>query len=121
MSIRSWLSFDDVTIKTGNGGKGGDGGPGQDGGMGGMGGRRGETPAGSMNLLPGCDGGPGGTGGKGGTGGGGHGGHAIGIAFQGTAPVLQGVTFELGAAGIGGSSEEAHAGASGEKADRFEF
>ncbi|WP_437637791.1 PGRS family protein [Sorangium sp. So ce854] len=122
ISIRSGLSFDDVTIKTGNGGKGGDGGPGQDGGMGGEGGRRGETPDGSMNLFPGCDGGPGGTGGKGGTGGGGRGGHSIGIAFQGASPVLQGVTFELGAAGVGGSSsDEAHAGASGEKADTFTF
>ncbi|WP_437958959.1 PGRS family protein (plasmid) [Sorangium sp. So ce119] len=120
ISIRSGLSFDDVTIKTGNGGKGGDGGPGQDGGMGGMGGPRGEAPRDSTsNLLHGCDGGPGGTGGKGGPGGGGRGGHSIGIAFQGAAPVLQGVTFELGAAGLGGSIEEAHAGANGEKADRL--
>ncbi|WP_437289631.1 PGRS family protein [Sorangium sp. So ce406] len=122
ISIRSGLSFDDVTIRTGNGGKGGDGGPGQDGGAGGKGGPRGEAPEESSNLLHGCDGGPGGAGGKGGTGGGGRGGHSIGIAFQETAPVLQGVVFELGAAGVGGSSsDDNHAGASGAKVDRFEF
>jgi hypothetical protein len=122
ISINTELSFDDVTIKTGNGGTGGNGGPGQDGGMGGMGGPRGEAPDGSSNLLHGCDGGPGGTGGNGGTGGGGLGGHSIGIAFQGKPPALNGVTFELGTAGDGGTGSNAdHNGESGRQADQVEF
>jgi hypothetical protein len=122
ISINTELSFDNVTIKTGNGGKGGNGGPGQDGGMGGTGGPRGEAPEGSSNLLHGCDGGPGGTGGNGGAGGGGRGGHSIGIAFQGKSPALEGVTFELGTAGDGGAGSDAdYNGENGRQADRFGF
>ncbi|WP_437534179.1 PGRS family protein [Sorangium sp. So ce726] len=122
ISINTEISFDGVTLKTGNGGNGGNGGPGQDGGMGGMGGPRGEAPDGTSNLLHGCDGGPGGIGGNGGTGGGGRGGHSVGIAFQGKPPALTGVTFELGAPGNGGTGGDAgHNGENGRKADRFEF
>jgi hypothetical protein len=61
-------------------------------------------------------------GGTGGPGGGGLGGHAIGIAFTGTMPSVDGATIETGDAGPGGTGADAqHEGASGVKGDVQEF
>ncbi|WP_437620921.1 PGRS family protein [Sorangium sp. So ce1151] len=118
ISLNARLSFDEVTLKTGRGGAGGKGGAGQEGGEGGAGGPGGETPVSAVDLHEGCAGGPGGKGGPGGSGGGGLGGHAIGIAYKGAAPPVQGGTIELGEAGPGGAGADAEGeGAAGVKAE----
>ncbi|XXY15893.1 PGRS family protein [Sorangium sp. So ce216] len=118
VSLNATLSFEQVTLKTGRGGAGGKGGAGQEGGDGGAGGPGGEAPVSASSLHDGCAGGPGGKGGPGGSGGGGRGGHAIGIAYKGAAPPVQGGTIELGEAGPGGAGADAEGeGAAGVKAE----
>ncbi|XXT22109.1 PGRS family protein [Sorangium sp. So ce429] len=124
ISIDATLSFQQVTLKAGNGGQGGDGGDGQQGGDGGEGGPGGTVyPETSRGLASGCAGGRGGRGGRGGTGGGGQGGHSLGIAFQGTQPITDGVTFALGDAGLGGegTGDPEHRAADGIASDTLEF
>ncbi|WP_437620919.1 PGRS family protein [Sorangium sp. So ce1151] len=118
ISLNARLSFEQVTLKTGRGGAGGKGGAGQEGGDGGAGGPGGEAPVGAVDLHDGCAGGSGGKGGAGGPGGGGLGGHALGIAYKGAAPPVQGGTIELGEAGPGGAGADAEGeGAAGVKAE----
>ncbi|WP_438033117.1 PGRS family protein [Sorangium sp. So ce204] len=118
VSLNAAVSFKDVTLKTGRGGAGGKGGAGQEGGAGGAGGPGGTKPEGATALNDACAGGPGGKGGAGGQGGGGRGGHALGIAYKGTAPAVQGATVELGEAGPGGVGANAEGeGAAGVKAE----
>lgn len=88
------LLFTDVVITSANGGAGGVGGDGQPGGGGGGGGQNTKSAA--------CAGGAGGAGGTGGAGGGGRGGHSIGIAWNTTAPPMEGVTITVGNGGLGG-------------------
>ncbi|WP_437709312.1 PGRS family protein [Sorangium sp. So ce448] len=118
ISLNAALSFEDVTLKTGRGGAGGKGGAGQEGGEGGAGGPGGKKIDGATSLNDACAGGSGGKGGPGGGGGGGRGGHALGIAYKGAAPPVQGATVELGEAGIGGLGASAEGeGAAGVKAE----
>ncbi|WP_438033119.1 PGRS family protein [Sorangium sp. So ce204] len=118
ISLNATVNFEDVTLKTGRGGAGGKGGAGQEGGAGGAGGPGGTKPEGATALHDACAGGPGGKGGPGGQGGGGRGGHAIGIAYKGTAPPVQGAAVELGEAGPGGVGANAEGeGAAGVKAE----
>ncbi|WP_437853207.1 PGRS family protein [Sorangium sp. So ce363] len=118
ISLNAELSFEDVTLKTGRGGAGGKGGAGQEGGAGGAGGPGGKKLESATGLNDACAGGAGGTGGPGGQGGGGRGGHALGIAYTGAAPPVQGATVELGEAGIGGPGASAEGeGAAGVKAE----
>lgn len=96
-----------VAKNGGNGGAGGASGAPGSGGVGGGGGASGScvtTPTGyTCNSMPGCDGGVGGSGGAGGHGGGGVGGPSLGVAYKGTAPVVDPVTtIAVGAAGAGG-------------------
>ncbi|WP_437481512.1 PGRS family protein [Sorangium sp. So ce1014] len=118
ISLNAALSFEEVTLKTGRGGAGGKGGAGQDGGEEGAGGPGGKKPEAATALNDACSGGAGGKGGPGGSGGGGRGGHAIGIAYTGAAPPVQGATVELGEAGQGGTGADAEGeGAAGVKAE----
>ncbi|WP_437795046.1 PGRS family protein [Sorangium sp. So ce693] len=118
VSLNATLSFEEVTLKTGRGGAGGKGGAGQEGGAGGAGGPGGTKLEEATALNNACAGGAGGKGGVGGPGGGGRGGHAIGIAYKGTAPPVQGATVELGEAGAGGPGANAEGeGAAGVKAE----
>ncbi|WP_437295177.1 PGRS family protein [Sorangium sp. So ce426] len=118
VSLNAMLSFEDVTLKTGRGGVGGKGGAGQEGGAGGAGGPGGKKLESATGLHDACAGGAGGKGGLGGQGGGGRGGHALGIAYKGTAPPVQGATVELGEAGTGGPGAKAESeGAAGVKAE----
>lgn len=122
ISLDATLRFEGVTLTTGRGGTGGDGGVGERGGQGGAGGAGGRPPAWLTSLHRACGGGHGGHGGNGGRAGGGLGGHAIGIAFRGVEPALQGATIALGEAGPGGEgADAAHSGAAGLKADVQEF
>jgi hypothetical protein len=104
MSLGAKLSFLEVVIETRSGGPGGDGGDGQTGGQGGPGRPGGNTGNHGM-LKSGCSSGSGGPGGKGGKGGGGRGGHSIGIAYTGDAPAMDGVTFTIGQAAVGGAGD----------------
>ncbi|WP_437764232.1 PGRS family protein [Sorangium sp. So ce281] len=118
ISLNAELSFDQVTLKTGRGGAGGKGGAGQEGGDGGAGGVGGTKAEGATMLHDACAGGVGGKGGAGGPGGGGRGGHALGIAYKGAAPAVEGATVELGEAGAGGPGATAEGeGAAGVKAE----
>ncbi|WP_438033123.1 PGRS family protein [Sorangium sp. So ce204] len=118
VSLSATLSFEDVTLKTGRGGAGGKGGAGQEGGAGRAGGPGGTKPEGATALNIACAGGAGGKGGVGGPGGGGRGGHAIGLAYKGTVPSVQGAAIELGEAGTGGTGANAEGeGAVGVKAE----
>ncbi|AKT37253.1 uncharacterized protein CMC5_013840 [Chondromyces crocatus] len=123
VSLEAQVVFDDVVLRTGRGGVGGSGGPGQNGGLGGAeGGKGGAVDPAYTQLKEGCPGGAGGNGGKGGQGGGGLGGHAIGVAFRGVAPSLEGAVVTLGEPGAGGTSADAeHAGAPGTRADLAAF
>jgi hypothetical protein len=109
VSVTSSLTFSGVSINTGSGAKGGLGAFGQSGGDGGKGadGGKKSAVAGSVN---GCAGGKGGDGGSGGQGGGGRGGHSAGVAFTGTAPTEQGVTFQIGKPGAGGTGNSMKGG-----------
>ena len=118
VSLGATLSFEAVTIRTGQGGEGGEGGDGQGGGVGGNGGNGGQGDANAPATLKACNGGAGGQGGTGGKGGGGRGGHSIGIAHTGAAPALDGATIETGEPGGGGIGADAqHDGAAGVKTD----
>jgi hypothetical protein len=122
VSLGATLTFDTVTIRTGNGADGGEGGDGQGGGIGGLGGTGGLGDSNAPATLAACGGGNGGQGGTGGKGGGGRGGHAIGIAHTGAAPAIDGVTIETGTLGSGGTGADAdHNGAPGVKANVQEF
>ncbi len=114
ISLNASLTFDQVTIQTGDGGDGGAGGAGQTGGNGADG------AAGGGPYFAGCAGGKGGAGGLGGIGGGGTGGHAVGIAYTGAMPPAAMVTFTLGTAGTGGGAGDA-AGANGVAANTQAF
>jgi hypothetical protein len=98
-SVFASVRLDAVDIFTGRGGDGGAGGSPELGGLGGPGGKGGE---GSMNVSGGCAGGKGGRGGHGGPGGGGSGGPSIGVAFVGSAPVVDRVTAAPLQGGYGG-------------------
>jgi hypothetical protein len=118
ISLGATLSFDMVTIRTGNGGDGGEGGDGQGGGTGGLGGIGGSGDTNNPATLNACGGGQGGQGGTGGKGGGGRGGHAIGIAHAGAAPTIDGLTIETGTPGNGGlGADMDHNGAAGVNTD----
>jgi len=96
------LTVRNTQIETAGGGAGGAGRPGGSGGVGGAGGMGGP---GRDDSGDGGRGGDGGSGGNGGAGGGGGGGPSMGIYHSLTlAPVLEGVTFSIGAPGLGGSS-----------------
>jgi hypothetical protein len=88
VSRSSQLKVTDTLLVASRAGNGGPGGPGQVGQLGGDGGA-------SYGSCFGVGGGTGGTGGAGGPGGGGAGGIAVGIGYQGTAPVLAGTTVML--------------------------
>lgn len=119
ISLNASMTFKGVDLSTKAGGNGGNGGDGQNGSFGGYGGVGG---LGTMGTLKGCTGGDGGAGGFGGKGGGGAGGHSIGIAFSGTAPVLDGATVQKGAAGTGGTGMDAAGnGAAGVSVDTQSF
>lgn len=107
VSLGATLSFTEVTLTAGNGGNGGEGGDGQGGAIGGAGGFGGLGDANAPTTLKACAGGEGGPGGTGGKGGGGRGGHSLGIAFQGSAPTIDGVTIVVGTAGQGGLGADA--------------
>ncbi|AUX40719.1 hypothetical protein SOCE26_021200 [Sorangium cellulosum] len=93
------VDLDSVTLTAGDAGHGGQGSNGQGGGEGGAAGGSG---SGRGSADPSCAGGVGGLGGRGGPGGGGYGGHSLGIAFKGTPPVGEGITFVPGTEGRGG-------------------
>ncbi|WP_437685489.1 hypothetical protein [Sorangium sp. So ce176] len=88
-------------IMTGYGGTGGNGGPPQQGGEGG----RGAPGAALLDVFQACMGGRGGQGGPGGYGGPGRSGDSIGGAYLDEDQLtLEGVTFEIGRPGKGGTS-----------------
>jgi hypothetical protein len=97
LSLNAELKLTKVTVTAKNGGNGGDGGNGQPGGVGGNGG----GTAGNNGFA--CQGGKGGQGGLGGHGGGGLGGHSIGIAYTGTAPMVDTKQIKIGSFGKGGA------------------
>ncbi|MFO0587773.1 MAG: PGRS family protein [Polyangiaceae bacterium] len=107
LSLGATLSFESVTITSGNGGKGGNGGAGQTGGAGGKGVSGGNVPAAATDLKPGCASGAGGKGGDGGLGGGGLGGPSIGVAYLGEAPATTGAKITNGMPGGGGTGDGA--------------
>jgi len=101
-----------VAKNAGNGGAGGAGGTPGLGGTAGLGGAAGNCsgspPFVVCDTMPGCAGGKGGDGGAGGAGGGGPGGPSLGIAYKGTAPLVDVVTtISVGTAGAGGSAPNA--------------
>jgi hypothetical protein len=105
VSFKAALSLYGVTLSAANGGKGGTGGDLQLGGPGGLGGLGGSNLA-TAGLKSACKGGDGGSGGEGGPGGGGRGGHSLGIAYLGTAPVIDAqhiTTTSPGSGGLGGN------------------
>ncbi|WP_437665636.1 hypothetical protein [Sorangium sp. So ce1182] len=95
------MTLRDTKITTSRAGSGGDGGPPEEGGRGGRGARGGALGDGFYSCL----GGHGGDGGPGGYGGPGRGGDSIGVAYIDEDQLtLEGVTFEIGPAGPGGTS-----------------
>ncbi|WP_437996903.1 hypothetical protein WMF26_39150 [Sorangium sp. So ce185] len=101
LSLHARVTVRDTKITTSRAGSGGDGGPPQDGGRGGRGARGGALGDGFYSCL----GGHGGDGGPGGYGGPGRGGDSIGVAYLDEDQLtLDGVTFELGPPGPGGTS-----------------
>ncbi|XXY51980.1 hypothetical protein WME91_12635 [Sorangium sp. So ce269] len=101
LALHARVTVRDSLITTVSGGSGGDGGPPQDGGRGGRG-----APGGTLrDELAACFGGEGGEGGPGGYGGPGRGGDSIGVAYLDEGQLtLEGVTFEIGPPGTGGTS-----------------
>lgn len=87
----------DTAVRTEGGGRGGAGAVGGEGGSGGSGG------AGATGHYVGGDGGQGSPGGQGGAGAGGEGGPSIGILHQASELEVDGVEFDLGSAGLGGT------------------
>ncbi len=102
--------FRAIEIEVAGGGPGGDGGLGGGGAPGLPGGAGGGAQGGSGAGGPGGHGGPGGAGGRGG---GGAGGHAFGFWVVNGAPLLEAVTYTIGAPGAGGQPGGAR-GESGE-------
>lgn len=113
--IDSSITIEHSFISTGNGGSGGSGGNGGYGGSGGYGGWGGGSNTNAGNPYGGSSeqddasnggrGGDAGDGGRGGHGIGGLGGPSIGIVLQGTSTVeATNITYQLGSAGLGGSS-----------------
>ncbi|WP_437646251.1 hypothetical protein [Sorangium sp. So ce362] len=101
LALHARLTVRDSVITTVSGGSGGDGGPPQEGGRGG----RGAPGAADVDVVQGCRGGRGGQGGHGGYGGPGRGGDSIGVAYLDEGQLtLEGVTFEIGRPGKGGTS-----------------
>ncbi|WP_437733491.1 hypothetical protein [Sorangium sp. So ce1335] len=101
VALHANVTVRDSTIISDNGGQGGDGGEPEAGGDGGRGAPGGAVGDGTWS----CQGGSGGRGGDGGYGGPGRGGDSIGIAYLGEDQLtLDGVTFELGLPGPGGTS-----------------
>ena len=98
-SVFATVRLDAVDIFTGRGGDGGAGGSPELGGLGGLGGKGGES---ALDVSGGCAGGNGGRGGHGGHGGAGSGGPSIGVAFVGSAPVVDRVIAVPGQGGYGG-------------------
>ncbi|XXT22113.1 hypothetical protein WME94_11190 [Sorangium sp. So ce429] len=118
ISLDATISFENVTLKAGDGGDGGDGAPGQFGGEGGDGGDGGMAVG---TLSPGCKGGKGGKGGDGGHGGGGLGGHSLGIAFVGKEPPVAGRKITIGGAGLGGTGPDDTKARGGHAAETLPF
>jgi hypothetical protein len=107
-------TIESSTLVTGDGGVGRRGGTGSSGGSGGPGGAGG---LGEDDSGAGGSGGTGGDGGRGGHGGGGAGGPSVGILVGGSSnPVLTGNSYNLGSAGLGGSSQ-GQSGARGTRAN----
>nr|WP_044989167.1 hypothetical protein [Sorangium cellulosum] len=110
VALHAKLTVRNSLIKTSDAGQGGDGGPPEEGGEGGRGAPGGAVGDGTWS----CGGGNGGRGGDGGYGGPGRGGDSIGIAYLDEDQLtLEGVTYELGPPGKGGTSwdwsgEETH-------------
>ena len=101
------MTLRDSVITTLGGGRGGDGGRSASGGAGGRGSLGGAVGDGTWS----CSGGNGGRGGEGGYGGPGRGGDSIGIAYLDEDQLtLEGVTFDLGRPGEGGTSWDWHGG-----------
>ncbi|WP_438026372.1 hypothetical protein [Sorangium sp. So ce233] len=101
VALRAKVIVRDTVIETSAGGPGGDGGPPEQGGKGGRGAPGGALGDGTYS----CGGGNGGRGGDGGYGGPGRGGDSIGIAYLDEDQLtLEGVTYELGPSGEGGTS-----------------
>ncbi|WP_434041351.1 MULTISPECIES: hypothetical protein [Sorangium] len=101
LALHARVTVRDTKITADVGGSGGNGGPPQDGGRGGRG-----APGGALgDGFYSCLGGHGGEGGPGGYGGPGRGGDSIGVAYLDEDQLtLEGVTFELGPPGPGGTS-----------------
>ena len=124
-SVGAKVTLAECKLSSGKGGAGGEGGDGQFGQPGGdpaFGGK------GSMSVVAGCAGGAGGSGTNGGNGGGGLGGHALGIAFTGSAPVLDTATQKAstpGPKGLGGPggnmNADANPGANGMASACWDF
>ncbi|WP_437903458.1 hypothetical protein WME95_33555 [Sorangium sp. So ce327] len=101
VALHAKVTVRDSIITARDGGKGGDGGEPEEGGYGGRGAPGGAVGDGTWS----CEGGSGGLGGEGGYGGPGRGGDSIGIAYLDEDQLtLEGVTFELGLPGVGGTS-----------------
>ncbi|WP_159397540.1 hypothetical protein [Sorangium cellulosum] len=101
VALHAKLTVRDSVIATHAAGAGGDGGPPEEGGKGGRGAPGGAVGDGTWS----CGGGSGGRGGDGGYGGPGRGGDSIGIAYLDEDQLtLEGVTYELGPPGKGGTS-----------------
>ncbi|WP_437338419.1 hypothetical protein [Sorangium sp. So ce394] len=101
VALHAKVTVRDSVIITLEAGPGGDGGPPEEGGRGGRGAPGGALGDGTWS----CGGGSGGDGGPGGYGGPGRGGDSIGIAYLDEDQLtLEGVTYELGPPGMGGTS-----------------
>lgn len=101
VALHAKLTVRDTVIETLAAGPGGDGGQPEQGGKGGRGAPGGAVGDGTWS----CEGGNGGRGGDGGYGGPGRGGDSIGIGYLDEDELtLEGVTYELGLPGKGGTS-----------------
>ncbi|WP_437765362.1 hypothetical protein WMF27_30365 [Sorangium sp. So ce281] len=101
LALHAKVTVRDSIITARDGGQGGDGGEPERGGKGGWGMPGGAVGDGTWS----CKGGSGGLGGDGGYGGPGRGGDSIGIAYLDEDQLtLEGVTFDLGVPGVGGTS-----------------
>ncbi|XXT21259.1 hypothetical protein WME94_06810 [Sorangium sp. So ce429] len=123
VALHAKVTVRDTFITTLDAGPGGDGGPPEYGGDAGRGAPGGSFGDGSMWSCQGADGGPGGPGGYGGPG---RGGDSIGIAYLDEDQLeLEGVTYELGPPGKGGTSwdwsDEMVTGQDGNKVETLRF
>ncbi|WP_437477219.1 hypothetical protein WME75_27840 [Sorangium sp. So ce1014] len=101
LALHAKVTVRDSLIRSNDGGQGGDGGEPEEGGKSGRG-----APGGALgDGMWSCQGGSGGPGGDGGYGGPGRGGDSIGIAYLDEDQLtLEGVTWEIGLPGPGGTS-----------------